>query len=427
MNIQIILTLVAFIFVAVTMVSGKLPASVACGVAVVFLWISGVLSTEEAFANFVSNNSIVMVGMMIEIGALLKTNALRNIANQIRRAEGSGFRILLIASMLIPYFLCQFIGGITAMITMVPILIALAKEIDVAPTKLILPASVGAQAGLYALPIGGGISMYLMKNQMMANLGCMEELGFFDLCLTRLPANIAVILFVIFVGHKLLPAREVTEIGMQEQKTDIMNESSLAKWQQIATYAIFIGSVVMMCFTKQLGITNTQIAVSGGFLVVVLGILNEREMFQSINWSLVFLMAFMLAIATAIGNSGAGELIASSLAGVFESGNAALAVMVVFFVCIVMTQFMDNVIVINMITPIAIIACMKYNMSALPFISAIDASGTASFSTPLSSPTSLIAYKMGGYSIWEMLKFTLTLLAITTVVSVIWIPIYFAL
>jgi len=427
MNIQIILTLIAFIFVAVTMVSGKLPASVACGVSVTFLWITGVLTTEEAFANFVSNNSIVMVGMMIEIGALLKTNALRNIANQIRRAEGSGFRILLIASMLIPYFLCQFIGGITAMITIVPILVALAKEINVAPTKLILPASVGAQAGLYALPIGGGISIYLMKNQMMANLGCMEELGFFDLCLTRLPANIAVILFVIFIGHKLLPARDATDIGMQEQKTDIMNESSLAKWQQTATYVIFIGSVIMMCFTKQLGITNTQIAVSGGLLVVILGILDEREMFQSINWSLVFLMAFMLAIVTAIGNSGAGELIASGLSGVFESGNAGLAVMVVFFVCIVMTQFMDNMIVINMITPITIIACMKYNMSALPFISAVDASGTASFSTPLSSPTSLIAYKMGGYSLWEMLRFTLTLLAITTVVSVIWIPIYFAL
>ena len=427
MNIQIILTLIAFIFVAVTMVSGKLPASVACGVSVTFLWITGVLTTEEAFANFVSNNSIVMVGMMIEIGALLKTNALRNIANQIRRAEGSGFRILLIASMLIPYFLCQFIGGITAMITIVPILVALAKEINVAPTKLILPASVGAQAGLYALPIGGGISIYLMKNQMMANLGCMEELGFFDLCLTRLPANIAVILFVIFIGHKLLPARDATDMGMQEQKTDIMNESSLAKWQQTATYVIFIGSVIMMCFTKQLGITNTQIAVSGGLLVVILGILDEREMFQSINWSLVFLMAFMLAIVTAIGNSGAGELIASGLSGVFESGNAGLAVMVVFFVCIVMTQFMDNMIVINMITPITIIACMKYNMSALPFISAVDASGTASFSTPLSSPTSLIAYKMGGYSLWEMLRFTLTLLAITTVVSVIWIPIYFAL
>ncbi len=165
----------------------------------------------------------------------------------------------------------------------------------------------------------------------------------------------------------------------------------------------------------------------GAFLVVILGILDEREMFQSVNWSLVFLMAFMLAIATAIGNSGAGDLIANRLAAVFESGNTALAVTAVFIVSILMTQFMDNVIVINMITPIVIIACMQYNMSALPFICAIDASGTASFSTPLSSPTSLIAYKMGGYSIWEMLKFTMTLLVITTIVSVIWIPLYFSL
>lgn len=427
MNIQIILTLCAFLFVAVTMVSGKLPASVACGVAVLFLWLTGVITGEEAFANFVSNNSIVMVGMMIEIGALMKTNILRNIANLVRKAKGSGFRVLLIASMLIPYFLCQFIGGITAMIAVLPLLTALAKEIDVSPTKLVLPASVGAQAGLYALPIGGGISMYLMKNQMMANLGCFEELGFFDLCLTRLPANIAVILFVVFLGHKMLPARELKEEGMFEQKSDLLKASELPRWKEITTYVIFFGSVVAMCFTKQLGLSNTQIAVTGAFLCVVVGILNEREMYQSVSWSLVFLMAFMLSITTAIGNSGAGDLIASGLSSVFQSGNTAFAVTVVFIACILMTQFMDNVVVINMVAPIAILACLQNQMSALPFICAIDASGTSSFSTPLSSPTSLIAYKMGGYSIWEMLRFTLPLLLISVIVSVIWIPIYFAL
>ncbi len=427
MNIQIILTLCAFIFVAVFMVSGKLPASVTCGIAVLFLWMTGVITSEEAFANFVSNNSIVMVGMMIEIGALMKTNILRNIANSVRKAKGSGFRVLLIASMLIPYFLCQFIGGITAMIAVIPLLIALAEEINVSPTKLVLPASVGAQAGLYALPIGGGISMYLMKNQMMANLGCYEELGMFDLCMTRVPANIVVILFIVFIGHKLLPDRDIKDMGMFEQKNDLLKASELPRWKEIVTYIVFFGSVLAMCFTKQLGITNTQIAVAGAFLCVVLGILNEKEMFQSVNWSLVFLMAFMLSITTAIGNSGAGDLIASRLSVVFESGNAAFAVSVVFIVCILITQFMDNTVVINMIAPIAVLASLQHNMSALPFICAIDASGTSSFSTPLSSPTSLIAYKMGGYSIWEMLKFTMSLLVISTIVSVIWIPIYFGL
>lgn len=427
MSIQIIFTLAAFIFVAASLISGKIPASVACGIAVLFLWLTRVITTEEAFANFVSNNSIVMVGMMIEIGALMKTNILVNIANLVRKSKGSGYRVLLIASMLIPYILCQFIGGVTAMIAVISLLIGLAKEIGVSPTKLVLPVSVGAQCGLYALPIGGGISMYLLKNQMMANLGCFEELGFFDLALTRIPGNIAVILFIICVGHKLLPERELVDTGMIDQNSDVIKASTLAPWKQTATYIVFFGSVVAMCFTKQIGISNTQIAVMGAFLCVVLGIINEREMYQSVNWSLVFLMAFMLALTTAIGNSGAGELVANALAPVFESGNAAFAVTVVFIVCILMTQIVDNMVVINMLAPIAIIACTKFGMSALPFIAAIDASGCSSFSTPLSSTASLVAFKMGGYSMWEMVKFTFPLIIISTVVSIIWIPIYFGL
>ena len=427
MTVQIIFTLGAFIFVAVSLIIGKIPASVTCGVAVLFLWLTGVLNSQEVFANFVSNNSIVMVGMMIEMGALMKTNILVNIANLVRKSKGSGYRVLLIASMLIPYILCQFIGGVTALVAVVPLLIGLAKEIGVSPTKLVLPASVGAQCGLYALPVGGGISMYLMKNQMMANLGCFEELGFFDLAITRVPGNIAIILFVIFVGHKLLPERELLNTEMIGQQSDVIKESTLPRWKQCATYLIFFGSVIAMCFTKQIGLSNTQIAVSGAFLCVLLGILNEREMYQSVSWSLVFLMAFMLSLTTAVGNSGAGDAVASMMAPVFEKGNAALAVAVIFVGCIILTQIVDNTVVINMIAPIAIIACTKYGMSALPFIAAIDASGCSSFSTPLASTASLVTYKMGGYTMWEMVKFTVPLVVISAIVSIIWIPIYFGL
>lgn len=427
MTIEIILTLGAFIFVAACLISGKIPASVACGAAVLFLWLAGILTSEEVFANFVSNNSIVMVGMMIEIGALMKTNILINIANLVRKSKGSGYRVLLIAAMLIPYILCQFIGGVTALVAVIPLLIGLAKEIGVAPTKLVLPASVGAQCGLYALPIGGGISMYLLKNQMMANLGSTEELGFFDLAFTRIPGNIAIILFVIFIGYKLLPERELSNTDMIDQKSDVIKASVLPRWQQIAAYVIFFGSVIAMCLTKYIGLSNTQIAVIGAFLCVILGILDEREMYQSVSWSLVFLMAFMLSLTTAIGNSGAGDLVASAMRPVFESENAAIAVAIVFIVCILLTQIVDNMVVINMLAPIAIIACGKYGMSALPFIAAIDASGCSSFSTPLASTASLVTYKMGGYSMWEMVRFTAPLVLISTIVSIIWFPIYFGL
>ena len=93
MNSTLIFTLIAFVFVALCLISGKIGPSVACGIAVIFLWFVGVLDMTTAFENFIGSNIIVMVGMM-------------------------------------------------------------------------------------ALPIGGAAASYLTKNQMAANVGCLEELGF---------------------------------------------------------------------------------------------------------------------------------------------------------------------------------------------------------------------------------------------------------
>ena len=425
MNSTLIFTLIAFVFVALCLISGKIGPSVACGIAVIFLWFVGVLDMTTAFENFIGSNIIVMVGMMIVIAALLKTSILSNIAGLVKKSKGNSFRLLLIIGMLVPFILCQFIGGVTSMITVLPLLIGLAKEMDVSPTRVVLPASVGAQAGLMALPIGGAAASYLTKNQMAANVGCLEELGFWDLCITRLPGTIVAMVFVIFVGYKLLPERELADESALQGGTDVLKKSTLPRWKEIAAYVIFFGSLIAMVFSSQLGLANAQIATTAALLCGLLGILDEREMYASVNWTLICMMGFMLAIATALSNSGAGDLIASAMSGIFGLGNMFLVCGIVFLICVVLTQFMDNNALITILTPICIMACMQNNISALPVICAIDASCLASFSTPLSSPSSLMAYNLGGYSMKEMLKFSIPVILVCSIVSMIWIPLYF--
>lgn len=427
MSTGLILTLIAFLFVAFSLLSGKVAPSVACGVSVAFLWVVGVLDMTEVFANFVSSNIIMMVSMMIVIGALLRTSILSNIAGVLKTSKGVNIRHLLIVGMLIPFVLCQFIGGVTSMITVLPLLIALATEIGVSPTMLVLPASVGAQAGLMALPIGGAASMYLMKNQIITNVGGSEALGFWDLCFTRMPATIVTIIFVVLVGYKLLPQRELGDADALDNKPDVFKKSELPRWKEIAAYIIFFGSLILMIFSQQLGLNNTMIAVVAAMLCGLLRILNEREMYQAVNWPLIFMMSFMLSISTALNNSGAGELLANLLSGVFGLDNMFLVVGIVFLFCVILTQLMDNTALINIFSPIAVVACMQNGISCLPVLCAIDASCLASYSTPLASPSALMAYKLGGYSMKEMLKFSVPLILISTVVSIIWIPIYFSL
>jgi Na+/H+ antiporter NhaD/arsenite permease-like protein len=96
-----------------------------------------------------------------------------------------------------------------------------------------------------------------------------------------------------------------------------------------------------------------------------------------------------------------------------------------FLICVILTQVMDNTALINIFTPVVVAAAMKHGMSALPVILAVDASCLVSFSTTLASPSSLLAYQLGGYSMKEMLKFNLPCILIATVFSIFWIPFYF--
>jgi len=427
MNTGLILTLIAFVFVAFSLLTGKVPPSVACGVSIVFLWLFGVITEQEAFANFISSNIIVMIGMMIVIAALLKTSILSHIAGLIRRSKGNSVTLVLLVGMIVPFILGHFIGGVTAMITVLPLLMALADEIGIAPTVVVMPASVGAQAGLLCLPIGGGASQYLMLNQMAANVGSTEEFGFWDLCVTRLPGTIAVMAFVVFFGYKLLPQRGLGNADALENKPDVLKKSELPRWKEIAAYAIFFGSLVLMIFSRNLGISMSLISTAAAMLCVLCGILNEREMYRCVNWPLVFMMAFVLSISTALNNSGAGELLASAFQGVFNLGSTFAICAVIFLIMAAMTQVMDNTALVNIFAPIAMIACMQNNISILPVACAIRASTLISFCTPMASPSSLMAYNLGGYTMKEMLKFNVPCVIISAVVSIIWIPLYFSL
>ena len=82
---------------------------------------------------------------------------------------------------------------------------------------------------------------------------------------------------------------------------------------------------------------------------------------------------------------------------------------------------------VNIFVPITIIACMQNGISSLPMSAAVQASCLVSFTSPMASPSALMAYNLGGYSLKEMMKFSVPLVLISAVISIIWISIYFSL
>lgn len=125
-------------------------------------------------------------------------------------------------------------------------------------------------------------------------------MGFWDLCLARLPGTIVVFLFVLFFGWKLLPQRDLGQSDMLENGgMKGLKRSELPQWKQNLIYIIFIAVLLLLSFSRQLGINSMLITTVAGLLVILLGFLKEREAYSSVNWPLIFMMSFMLAISWA--------------------------------------------------------------------------------------------------------------------------------
>lgn len=419
----IVLVLIAFAFVAVFLCWGIIPSGLTCFIAVSFLWFTGVLTTQDAYANFISGSIITMISMMVVSAGLLKTNLLIHIVNITTKTKGSNIRILLLVSMVIPFLLCQFTGGVTALITVIPLLLALADGANIPHTTLILPASVGAQLGIGLFPVGLSASMFLLKNQILSNCGTTAQYGFWDLCMARLPGAIATMLFILLVGYKFLPHRAVTLNADQKGK---LKETTLSPAKEKLAYTIFIITMLGMIFKDFLPISLYQIAVLGAIAMILSGVLNEREALAGIHWPTIFMVASMLGVVTALTNSGVGDILAGFMGGFINGKMGIVAICAICFIfCVTLTQFMDNTTLINVLTPVVVIACMKANISPLAACAAIEVSSITSIMTPMASPSTAMTYSMGGYTIKEMAKFCVPLILVQTIVSIIWLPIYF--
>lgn len=428
MTFQIAITLAAFVFIGWALMTQKIPGPIACMIGVVVLWFSGVLNETEVFSVFTSSSIISIISMMIICQGLMNTNILRVIASFVTKMKG-GTILLLFSVMFITSTLVTFVGSqITAVITVIPLAMALAQYANLSPTVLVFPAVVGAQLTLFPIPAGPTAVMYMMTNQILESMGAKGDLNIWDSRLIPFVPSLFVMLFVMLIGWKLLPQRNLQKSEMlKDGGMDGLKESTLSKPREILMYIVFILTMVCLMISRKIGLSSMQICMAGALLTYIIGAVNGREFFQAINWQLVFMIGFMLSFITAVSNSGAGELLARLIQPVFGTGNLVLCCSVCFVFCIVLTQFMDNMGLMNILTPIVIAACVANNIPAAPVLFAVSTASVISFVTPMASPAGLFAYQLGGYSIKEMLRFGVPCAAIMTLVSCVWIPLYWTL
>ena len=239
-------------------------------------------------------------------------------------------------------------------------------------------------------------------------------LGMFDkFRVSILP--VACLTIYCLVAWKLLPKRGT--VNAAEAK-EVKETKALPKAQETLVYVVFIAVMAVLVLNKWTG-KLMYVAPALGVLVLIYGkALSVPEVTKALTADMIFLMAGVLGVATAMTKSGAGDLIGNAILGVLGGHPSSLAVMFLFStVCIIMTTLMSNSATSNILYTVGATVCLAGGWDPRGIMLIVAIANVISLGFPSGAAETALIYAAGNYKVSQVAKFTVPyiLIAIVTI------------
>lgn len=194
-----------FAILAVTLtlfIWGKLRADAVALLSMVALYAFGILTVKETFSGF-SNTTVVMIAALFIVGeAMSKTGVTSWLGNKIVLLSNSEANKLLILLVLGTAIISGFVSNTGTVASLIPVAIAAAWRLKTAASKMLIPLAFAANTG--GLLTLTGTPPNIIANQALIDAGY-QGFNFFEYAYIGIPLLIAIVLYMRYIGIKLLP------------------------------------------------------------------------------------------------------------------------------------------------------------------------------------------------------------------------------
>ena len=415
-----VITLLFLAFAIVMFVTEKIPLGLTSMIVCVGLVVTGVLDVKTAFSGFIDSNVILFVAMFIVGGALFETGMANEIGGIVTRFAKSE-RSLIVAIMVIVGLMSGVLSNTGTAAVLIPVVIGIAAKSGFRRSRLLMPL-------VFAAAMGGNLSLIGAPGNMIAQ-STLEPLGlkfgFFEYAIVGLPILAAGILFYATIGFRLLPNHETNDddSSVFDEERDF---SAVPKWKKILSLVILVLTLLGMVFEDQIGIKLCVTGCVGAILLILTGVISEREALKSIDLKTIFLFGGTLSLASALQSTGAGQLIADAVIGTLgQNPSPFVLTFVVFILCCVLTNFMSNTATTALMAPICLSIAQGMGADPRAVLMACVIGGSCAYATPIGMPANTMVVGAGNYKFNDYVKAGLPLIIIATIISMIILPIAF--
>ncbi len=270
-----------------------------------------------------------------------------------------------------------------------------------------------------------------MEGQRLGELRLRRRYGVYVLAAHRRNQNIGRQLddLVVRVGDTLLlegAIEDIQRLAADMDLVDISRPSIKAFRRAKAPIALLALGVIVVLSALDVA-PILPLALIAVAVILITRCVDSDEAFEFVDGRLLAMIFAMLAVGEGLEQSGAVSIIVNAVAPLLEGLGPFAVILAVYFIGLVLTEFLSNNAVAVIYTPIAIKLAETLGHDPRPFVVAVMFSATLAFATPVGYQTNMMVYGPGGYRFLDFTRIGLPLNLIVMLVASALIPVIWPL
>ena len=407
----------------------------------VLIVLTNIRPPSEALAPFFDPAVALIFGGFLIGRALTKYELDKRLALLvISRTKGSGGSLILTV-MGVTAFLSMWISNTASAAIMIPIALAVISRIRDTDIRgkygkaLVLGVA-------YAATLGGVASLVGSPPNPLAASYINSFLGIEFTFMSWIPFGLPVVLIMLPITWQWIVFR--FKIPRDIEEMDDLKELSRKEYLRLGPMpreqklvVLIFASVVILWFTERLpdfivdiigwsghGISSSIVALIGGVSLMILRLLDEKDVSSHISWSSLLILGSGIALGGAMIDTGLSAFIAQQMngLGIFPT---VIIVVIIGVIAVLVTMVASNTGAAVILIPVAIPLAVGLGIDPLLITMVIAIGVSMDFALPTGTPPSTIAYSTGKVEMREMITTGLVVdliavLVLTIVVVWLW-------
>ena len=189
----------------------------------------------------------------------------------------------------------------------------------------------------------------------------------------------------------------------------------LGKWA-----ALIMAGVIISAAFNLLPIAIA--ALGGGALMVLIGILPPKQLYENVEWRTIVLVGGMYPLGLAMEKSGAAELVSSLIVNTLGTLGPHITMIGITLIALILTQTLHGAAVAVIMTPVALDTASLLEIEPIAFAVAVIVGASATYLLPEGHPAPLMVQSPGSYKTRDYLKFGAGLVVITLATVAVLVP-----